>query len=396
MKHFLVAYLMFLSLVMPPAAQAEEALTLYGILDAGLQYTQSQQHIVGQSDRGSSLGIATGVQSGSRFGLRGANELGGGTYLRFVLESGFNLANGTKEQGGRMFGRQSTLGLTNVDLGVIDFGRQINLASHYFLPIDPFGEGFGQANIGASFGSANTLRYSNMTLLQSRSMGGLTIGAGYSFSTGLSGIYADNGSCLISGCISTDSIYQYEASNNMRALTLGMKFEHGPLLLSAAYDQLRGSADVPNGPASPNPASWMLGGLYDFDWIKLSAAYGQTRNGSFAGQASGTGATGGALLVSSTLGAEALFASGIANDSYMLGLNVPIGAANFIASWQMMQPAGSYKNDGSASQSIYSAGYLYNFSKRTNLYTYVSFANNFAMVDTARSAMAGVGLRHQF
>lgn len=396
MKHFFSAALIFISLARFSIVQAQEALTLYGIFDAGLQYTQSQQNIAGQLLRSSSLGVASGVQSGSRFGVRGTSDLSGGTSLRFVLENGLNVFNGTQEQGGRMFGRQSTLGLTNIDLGQIDFGRQINLASHYFLPIDPFSEGFGQANIGASFGSANTLRYSNMALLQSRSVMGFTIGAGYSFSTGLSGIYADNDSCLVSGCASTDNTYHYEPTNNMRALTLGMKYQHGPLLLSAAFDQLRGPADIPDGPASPNPASWMLGGLYDFDWIKVSAAYGQTRNGNFSGQASGTGATGGALLVSSTLGAGALFASGAANDSYMLGFNVPIGAASLIASWQMMQPVGNYKNDGSAIQSIYSAGYLYSFSKRTNLYTYASFANNFSMVDTARSMMAGVGLRHQF
>jgi predicted porin len=79
-----------------------------------------------------------------------------------------------------MFGRQSTLSLLSRDVGRIDLGRQINLASNYFLSIDPFSEGFGQSNIGSSFGSANTTRYSNLILMQAHVLQGLTLGAGYS------------------------------------------------------------------------------------------------------------------------------------------------------------------------------------------------------------------------
>ena len=39
-------------------------------------------------DRGSSHGMQSGMQSGSRFGLRGREDLGGGLYTRFQLESG--------------------------------------------------------------------------------------------------------------------------------------------------------------------------------------------------------------------------------------------------------------------------------------------------------------------
>jgi predicted porin len=395
MKKLLLVVLVYCSLMMS-LARAQDSLTLYGLIDMGLQYNESQQEVLAQGQRGTFFGIASGVQSGSRFGLRGISDLGNGTKILFVLENGFNPANGTAAQDSRLFGRQSTIGLSNVELGRVDFGRQINLASQYFMTIDPFAEGFGQANIGASFGSANTLRYSNMVLLQSRPIGGLTVGAGYSFATDLTSIYAANGSCSGTGCHISENTYQYEAANNLRALTLGLKYQQGPLLVSAAYDQLNGPANIPNGPPSPSPSSWLLGAAYDLETVTLSAAYGQARNGSFVGQPAGTGAAGTALLVNASLGADILFASGAAHDSYLLGINMPLKNGNVLASWQMMRPVGDFVSAGVANQVIYSAGYLYNFSKRTNLYTYVSYANNYAMVNSAQSTMVGIGLRHQF
>ena len=396
MKKLLLTVLLY-GVMMMSGARAEDGVTLYGLIDLGLQYNESQQNIPSQRQRGAFFGMAGGVQSGSRFGLRGISDLGGGTKMLFVLENGFDPGNGTASQDSRIFGRQSIIGLSNSELGRVDFGRQINLASQYFLPVDPFGEGFGQANMGASFGSANTLSYSNMVLLQSRPVGGLTVGAGYSFSTGLTSIYADNDPCKVAGCNISQNSYQYDPANNMRALTLGLKYQQGPLLLTAAYDQISGPANIPNGPPSPNPSAWLLGGAYDVDnTATLSAAYGQTRNGSFVGQPPGTGAYSAGLLASTTLGADLLFASGLAYDSYLLGITIPMQGASLLASWQMMRPVGDFALTEIANQIIYSAGYLYNFSKRTNLYTYVSYANNFAKVNSAQSLMVGVGLRHQF
>jgi predicted porin len=61
----------------------------------------------------------------------------------------------------------------------------------------------------------------------------------------------------------------------------------------------------------------------------------------------------------------------------------------------MAQPTGDLTNVG-ANQSTYSAGYSYDFSKRTTAYTYVSYANNYLMVDGVKSTAVGLGLRHQF
>ena len=378
-------------------ALAQDRLTLYGIIDIGLQYTTVRQTSDRLLQSNQFFGVSSGVQSGSRFGLRGTHEMGGGFETVFTLENGFNAGTGEAQQGGRLFGRQSTVGIKNNNIGQLDFGRQINLASNYFLQIDPFIQGFGQANIGASFGSANTVRYSNMLLLQAQPIKALTIGMGYSFAAEMTSIYADNGFCANGACQAINQSSQFQTNNNLRALTLGAKYSSGPLLLAIAYDELRGPDNIPNGPPKPNPTAWLAGGAYDFRVIKLSFAYGQSRNGTWNGQPVGAGTTPTSPLSDGSLGSGALFLAGAAASSMMLGMTVPIGEASILASVQRLQQQGTaVPSSLTEPQMVYSAAYLYNFSRRTNLYTYASYGNNYAAVRAAQSTVVGVGLRHQF
>ena len=377
--------------------RAQGSITMYGIIDIGLQYTTVSQTRDQATQGNQFFGMSSGVQSGSRFGLRGTHEMGGGFETVFTLENGFNAGTGEAQQGGRLFGRQSTIGIKNNNIGQLDLGRQINLASNYFLPIDPFGEGFGQANIGASFGSANTVRYSNMLLLQAQATKSLTVGVGYSFAAEMTGIYADNGSCVSGACQAANQSSQFQTNNNLRALTLGAQYSSGPLLLAIAYDQLWGPNNIQNGPPKPNPTAWLAGGAYDFRIIKISFAYGQTRNGAWNGQPAGAGTTPNSPLSDSSLGSGALFLAGAAASSMMLGMTVPVGEASILASVQRLQQQGdALPNTLTGPQMVYSAAYLYNFSRRTNLYTYASYGNNYAAIQSAQSTVVGVGLRHQF
>lgn len=379
------------------SAQAQDNLTVYGIIDIGLQYATVNQTRNNDLQSNQFFGISSGVQSGSRFGLRGTHTMGGGFETVFTLENGFNAGTGEAQQGGRLFGRQSTIGIKNNNIGQLDVGRQINLASNYFLQIDPFIEGFGQANIGASFGSANTVRYSNMLMLQAQATKYLTLGAGYSFATELTGIYANNGLCGNGICQAINQNSQFQTNNNLRAVTLGAKYASGPLLLAIAYDQLRGPDNIPNGPPKPNPTAWLAGGAYDFRVVKISFAYGQTRNGTWNGQPVGAGTTPTSPLSDGSLGSGALFLAGAAASSMMLGMTVPIGEASILASVQRLQQQGdAVPSTLTGPQIVYSAAYLYNFSRRTNHYTYASYGNNYAAVQSAQSTVVGVGIRHQF
>ena len=213
----------------------------------------------------------------------------------------------------------------------------------------------------------------------------------------MTGIYAGNGSCLESSCVPTNQASQFQTNNNLRALTLGAKYSSGPLLLAIAYDQLMGPDNIPNGPPKPNPTAWLAGGAYDFSVIKLSFAYGQTRNGTWNGQPAGAGSTPNSPLSDGSLGSGALFLPGAAASSMMLGMTVPVGEASIVASVQRLQQQGdAVPNTLTAPQMVYSAAYLYNFSRRTNLYTYASYGNNYAAIQTAQSTVVGVGIRHQF
>lgn len=397
------AGLVCLGLVGAGAAAQQNGVTLYGIIDLGVQFDHARQEpFSGGLPQGSInqsfVGMANGVQSGSRFGLRGNENLGGGVGVNFVLEGGFNPADGTSSQGGRLFGRQSTLGMTLRDVGRLDLGRQINLASNYFLSIDPFQEGFGQANIGSSFGSANTTRYSNMLLLQLTPVSGLTLGVGYSFSTQLSAIYAGEKGCMNTlSCPAISGGYSFIANQNMRAITLGAQYNRGPLDLVVTYDRMYGDASQPS--SSVRPSFWILGGAYDFKVLKLSLAAGQAINGFASGQAQGTGATAASVLLSAswTPGAV-LFLPGVRANSYFVGITAPLTSQfNLLASWQIMQPQGIMASDPQFNtQQILSAALTQQLSVRTNLYTYASYAQNFAMINTAESFTFGVGIRHQF
>ena len=379
------------------SVRAENGLNLYGIIDIGVQYLSTRQNVSGLSESQQFFGIANGVQSGSRFGMRGFHDFGGGVESFFILENGFNSGNGAAAQGGRMFGRQSTLSVRDNKIGQVDIGRQVNLATNYFLPIDPFSEGFGQANIGASFGSTNTVRYSNMLLFQTQPADGFTVGLGYSFATEMTGLYLGNAACSVSTCQATNAGYQFQAGNNLRAATVGAKYIRGPLLLAASYDQLQGPDNIPGGAPKPNPTAWVVGGLYNFEVVKVSVAYGQSRNGVWAGQPAGSGAASGGIISDSTLGAGAAFVPGYGSNSYFLGLATPAEQTSLLASIQVMQPVGStLLSIDTAPQMIYSVGYIYNMTKRSNFYAYASYASNYAMVKSAQSAVIGVGLRHQF
>jgi len=359
------------------AAQAETSVTLYGIVDLGVGYQKIKGGPSGYD--GSKFGLVSGNQNGSRWGLRGTEDLGGGTRAVFTLESGFEANNGRSAQGSRLFGRQSTVGLANDAWGQLDFGRQTNIGSKYFGSIDPFGAGFGQANIGAGFSALNTVRYDNMIQYQTPSYSGFQVGAGYSFNTG-------------NGAASPNS---FRTNENQRAITAGIRYANGPLNVAASYDQLNQVSSLDQ----EKVRSWNVGGSYDFEIVKLALAYGQTRNGIFGGQGlSPFSSSDSAGIPAAFGGSYRSTAGGFRANSWMVGATAPIGGASkLFGSWQRVDPRGNTELTGDDEKmNIYSLGYTYDLSKRTNLYTYASYSQDYAFVDGLKSTVGVVGVRHRF
>lgn len=375
------------------AASAQSSVTLYGIVDGGLRYNNVSYS---NGNGASNFGLAYGQQSGNRFGLKGVENIGGGNKATFVLENGFDLGNGSIGNSGRIFGRAAWMGVESNSWGYVRIGRQVNFATEYVgLPVDPFGTGFGQLNMGTAFGVVNTDRISNAIKYQTPNMSGFQAGIGYSFATGNTALYtADANGNGTRGTSGTG--YNFATSNNTRQLTLGAKYANGPFYAAASYDKLY--AD--NGGAlgrNASISSWNLAGTYDFKVVKLALGYGQTRDGVVLGQ--GTGVTG-ASSITTTIGGsgDLIFAPSVGTNSYIVGLTVPVNpVSRVMLSWNMLTPNTNMQDAyNAANQSAYNIAYTYDFTKRTNVYALFGYMNNVGTVDTAKSTLIGLGMRHQF
>ena len=201
---------------------------------------------------------------------------------------------------------------------------------------------------------------------------------------------------MTQSCQAQENQDSFAARNNMRALTLGGKYQQGPLNIAFAYDKIYGDASVQG--SAPDPSAWLLGASYDFKVMQVSVALGRSNNGMLSGQSSGTGSVQSPLLTASWVGGAILFLPGAQTSSYMAGLTAPLSRqTTMMASWQMQQPQGILSSEAAyATQQIYSAAISHKLSVRTDVYSYASYGNNFAMIDTATSFVLGVGMRHTF
>lgn len=367
------------------AAQADTSVTLYGILDAGVSYQKVNGSYNGHSVSGTNIGEESGGQSGSRWGLKGAEDLGDGLQAVFDVESGFTTTDGRMGQTSRLFGRQATVGLLSNSWGELDFGRQSNLASKYIGNyVDPFGTSFGQANIGVGMSALNTYRIDNMILYQTPVFGGFQFGAGYSFN-------ADSTNATTGT--------QYETNNRTREINLGGNYSNGPFYIAASYDQLNPGKGVTNyntgdSETDATPREYGLGLTYDFQVVKLALAYSRTTDGWFGGQ--GGVATGNDGTLGGGFGSNE-FAKGFKANSFLAGATLPIGgASSLFGSWQYVKASGDQLTGDDSNMNIWSVGYTYNLSKRTNLYASASYAKNYAFLDGVKSTVVQAGIRHRF
>ena len=216
------------------AAHAQSSVTLYGLIDAGISYTNNVQN--GAPSHGSSrVALGSGNISGSRFGLRGSEDLGGGLHAIFVLENGFNVNNGALGQGGRMFGRQAYVGLSTDQYGTLTMGRQYDSMVDYVSPLSGTAGTFGDSGFAHVYDNDNlqhSVRFSNSVKFASNNYAGFKFGGMYAFSNSTS--------------FAVD-----------RAYSAGASYNNGPLRFAAAYLQINGSAAAssPAGAVNQNVAA---------------------------------------------------------------------------------------------------------------------------------------------
>ena len=174
-----------LALMAGGASAADSSVTLYGVADTYLQYLDNGgTHTWSQKSGGS---------TGSLFGLRGNEDLGGGLSAEFDVEAGFNLNNGTLyADPSVLFYRQSWVGLNDEKWGELTFGRQYEPTYRVIYPTDPFtlNQDLSPRTAAALAPDRATLsnqfetgRASNSVLYQSPRLGGVQLYGMYAFSS---------------------------------------------------------------------------------------------------------------------------------------------------------------------------------------------------------------------
>ncbi|MGR8023295.1 porin [Burkholderia cenocepacia] len=109
------------------------SVVLYGIVDTSVVYTRS-------SGAPGSIEPQSGSLSGSRVGVKGVESLSGGVATLFQLENGFNALNGRANQGRRLFGRQSHVGLCTPGGHTLIAGRLYDPLTDLVQPLQ--GDGY--------------------------------------------------------------------------------------------------------------------------------------------------------------------------------------------------------------------------------------------------------------
>lgn len=378
---------------------------LYGILDTGVGYSHIDMDTSGVDDV-DSFEMKSGVGSGSRWGLKGTEDLGNGLTVGFILENGFDSDDGSEDSTGVMFNRESSLFLEG-SFGKLAFGRMGALNSGQSSwskvgMINAFGTSYGEFTAQASNVFSLAGQWDNMIAYETPDFAGFKLFTQY-------------------GMGSNDN--ENESSSN-RFYSLGVTYNNGPFAGYFAVDSINyktakfSKGEWPNnGDDIDDSLTVTLGGSYDFDVVKiyLGAQYfDEVRLSSLGGpicranDVRDLGISGFDLSINdiAKLKGYGISLSGdapLAGGRVMFGLGyVDADAADSLDKALSQNIAGF--RDFEIQRYVVSAGYSYPFSKRTDVYGVASYMRD--NEDTSRESGTleqdpsaysfYVGLRHRF
>lgn len=240
------------------SVQAQSNVTLYGLLDAGMQNTSNAT-----AGKGSLTSVHSGGMNTSRWGVRGSEDLGQGLKAVFQLEGGFLLDTGAQD--GALFKRQSNVGLEGA-FGKVVLGRSFSTVYDFMLPFDPMGysanyswatsaNASGPSKYGMTTAFDNLVKYAgkvgDFRFGASYGMGEQPGGAGDSAKMAAAASYK-------SGPLSFVATYEQVNGNTLpatgrrdktSAVHLGAMYANGPLKIQAAardYRKVDGAAAAPD------------------------------------------------------------------------------------------------------------------------------------------------------
>lgn len=248
-------------------AHAQTNVTIYGIIDTAVEgYTHA--NAAGQSVvRMPSL---SGGMFPSRFGLRGAEDLGGGMKAIFTLENGLQPDTGAVNQGGRLFGRQAWVGLQS-DWGALTAGRTYSMLYLSTFDVDPFGP--GTYGIGSLDSFIPNARHDN-SLSYKGTFNGVTVGATYSLGRDTSNAGGPAGTnCAGESATNAQACREYSAM---------LRYDDRASRYGAvvAYDRLNGGVGAANNLTSSDlhDSRLHVAGYLNVDKWKFGAGWLHRRN----------------------------------------------------------------------------------------------------------------------
>jgi GBP family porin len=197
------------------ASYAQSSVTLYGIIDSALIYGNNEKTAQGVGRSG--IEMDSGGISGSRWGFRGKEDLGGGLSAIFDLEDGFSSSNGKLSNTGALWRRQSYVGVSSTQYGTVTLGRRYAYMSEWISPLSAEGIGWAGNLADHPFDNDDMIRHTsmqNMVRFDSVHYRGLQVGGMYGFSNE-AGQFANN-----------------------RAYSFGARYSNGPVSLAAAFEQI--------------------------------------------------------------------------------------------------------------------------------------------------------------
>ncbi|MFX1676302.1 porin [Paraburkholderia sp. A2WS-5] len=190
-KH--LAFAMAAGTLAASGAHAQSSVQLYGLIDLSVPTYRTHadangNHVIGMGNDGEPW------FSGSRWGLKGAEDIGGGTKVIFRLESEYTVNNGAMEDPGQIFDRDAWVGVEDERLGKFTAGFQNTIARDASAI---YGDAYGSAKLTTEEGGwtnsnnfkqmifyaagATGTRYNNGLAWKKLFSNGIFASAGYAF-----------------------------------------------------------------------------------------------------------------------------------------------------------------------------------------------------------------------
>ncbi|CAB3780516.1 porin [Pararobbsia alpina] len=362
------------------AAQAQSSVTLYGLIDAGVTYVNSTKTATGGHSLVAMQDGATAGLSGSRWGVRGQEDLGGGSSAIFVLESGFSYNTGASGQGGALFGRQAFVGLSNTTYGVVTLGRQYDTGVDLLQPLAAYGTwGNLTSHAGDIDNIGNLNRINNAVKYTSATYSGFKV----------TGMYSLGG---VAGDVTRNSLYSLGASYAMGPVKLAADYLYAKDPNSGFFAMNPGQVSTVNNFGSTHTAYSgfstaggeqiiAAGGNYVFGPATLGLIYSNVRFNNLGGNPNGTTNT-------FQNGADASFNDVEANVKYQFtpaligGFSYNYTKGNSITTVSGIETGATYNQ--------FNLGVDYLLSKRTDVYLLGIYQHASGVDSTGQRAVAAI------